>query len=87
VLILDEATSALDGITEENVFAAVEALVGAKTIIMIAHRLSTVRGCDRIFLMDRGRVAAQGTYDELLATSETFRAMARATSQSELVGA
>jgi ABC-type multidrug transport system fused ATPase/permease subunit len=42
-----------------------------------------VRDCDRIFLMDRGRVAAQGTYQELLATSETFRAMAHATSQTE----
>ncbi len=82
VLILDEATSALDGVTEENVFAAVEALVGSKTIIMVAHRLSTVRDCDRIFLMDRGRVAAQGTYGELLATSETFRSMARATTQT-----
>lgn len=85
VLILDEATSALDGITEENVFAAVEALVGSKTIIMVAHRLSTVRDCDQIFLMDRGVVAAQGTYEELLETSATFRAMARATSESELV--
>lgn len=82
VLILDEATSALDGITEESVFAAVEALVGAKTIVMIAHRLSTVRGCDQIFLLERGQITTQGTYDELLVGSEVFRTMARATTQT-----
>ncbi len=82
VLILDEATSALDGITEESVFAAVEALVGAKTIVMIAHRLSTVRGCDQIFLLEKGRITEQGSYDELLVQSDVFRTMARATTQS-----
>ena len=82
VLILDEATSALDGITEESVFAAVEALVGAKTIVMIAHRLSTVRGCDQIFLLEKGRITTQGTYDELMVQSDIFRTMARATTQT-----
>ena len=82
MLILDEATSALDGITEESVFAAVEALVGAKTIVMIAHRLSTVRGCDQIFLLDKGQITTRGTYDELLTRSEVFRTMARATTQT-----
>ncbi len=82
VLILDEATSALDGITEESVFAAVEALVGAKTIVMIAHRLSTVRGCDQIFLLEKGQITAQGSYDELMVHSDIFRTMARATTQT-----
>jgi len=81
VLILDEATSALDGITEEEVFRAVEDLARTKTIVMIAHRLSTVRSCDQIYLMASGRVEAQGTYEELLATNATFRAMARGTAQ------
>jgi ABC-type multidrug transport system fused ATPase/permease subunit len=77
VLILDEATSALDGVTEENVFAAVDALAGSKTIVMIAHRISTVRNCDVIYLLDRGRVIAQGSYEELLASSPQFRAIAQ----------
>jgi len=75
VLVLDEATSALDNLTERAVMDAVRNLGGAKTIIMIAHRLSTVRDCDRIFLLERGRVAAEGAYDELVATSDDFRRM------------
>lgn len=76
VLILDEATSALDNLTERAVMDAVTNLAHAKTIIMIAHRLSTVRGCDRIFLLEGGKVAANGTFDELVAENETFRRMA-----------
>jgi ABC-type bacteriocin/lantibiotic exporter with double-glycine peptidase domain len=76
VLILDEATSALDNLTERAVMDAVHALGRQKTIIMIAHRLSTVRSCDRIFLLERGRVSAAGTYEELVAGSEIFRRMA-----------
>ncbi len=78
VLILDEATSALDNLTERAVMDAVKNLGHAKTIIMIAHRLSTVKRCDQIFLMEHGRVAASGPYDELIETSTTFREMARA---------
>lgn len=76
VLILDEATSALDNLTERAVMDAVTNLAHAKTIIMIAHRLSTVRACDTIFLLENGRLAAQGTFDELVASNETFRRMA-----------
>ena len=76
VLILDEATSALDTLTERTVMSAVENIGHAKTIIMIAHRLSTVRHCDTIFLLDRGRVAASGTFEELIESSSTFRRMA-----------
>lgn len=75
VLILDEATSALDNLTERAVMDAVHALGHQKTIIMIAHRLSTVRNCDRIFLLEQGRVVAAGTYEELVADNETFRRM------------
>jgi len=77
VLILDEATSALDNLTERAVMEAVHALGNQKTIIMIAHRLSTVRNCDRIFLLEQGRVSAAGTYNELVADSEIFRRMAQ----------
>src|SRR6056297_1433645 len=79
VLIMDEATSALDNLTERAVMDAVQNIRNQKTIIMIAHRLSTVRKCDRIFLLKNGAVAAFGTYDELVAKSDEFRAMAEAT--------
>jgi ABC-type multidrug transport system fused ATPase/permease subunit len=75
VLILDEATSALDNLTERAVMEAVHNLRHAKTVIMIAHRLTTVRNCDKIFLLEQGRVVAEGTYDELCSGNETFRRM------------
>jgi len=76
LLIMDEATSALDNITERVVMEAVQNIRAGKTIILIAHRLTTVKDCDLIFLMDHGRVVAHGTYDELVAGNETFRRMA-----------
>ena len=79
VLILDEATSALDNLTERAVMDALDRIGGAKTVIMVAHRLSTVRKCDRIFLFRNGVVEASGPYDELVETSDTFRAMVQAT--------
>ncbi len=75
LLIMDEATSALDNITEREVMEAVQRIRADKTIILIAHRLSTVRRCDTIFLMERGRLRAEGSYDALLSTSEVFRRM------------
>lgn len=75
LLIMDEATSALDNITERVVMDAVDRIRADKTIILIAHRLTTVKTCDTIFLMDRGRLLAQGSYDELLAGNEVFRRM------------
>jgi ABC-type multidrug transport system fused ATPase/permease subunit len=77
VLIFDEATSALDTLTEHAVMQAIERLGGQKTIVMIAHRLGTVRACDRIYLLEKGRVAAMGCYDELVETNGTFQEMAR----------
>ncbi|MCU0902975.1 MAG: ABC transporter ATP-binding protein/permease [Tabrizicola sp.] len=75
LLIMDEATSALDNITERVVMEAVDRIRANKTIILIAHRLTTVKTCDTIFLMDRGRLLAQGSYDELLAGNAIFRRM------------
>ena len=75
VLILDEATSALDNLTEQAVMEAVHNLGHRKTVILIAHRLSTVRECDNIFLLEQGRIVSQGTYDDLLNTSDQFRKM------------
>lgn len=76
LLILDEATSALDGSTESAVMDAIDRLSGEKTIIMIAHRLATVRNCDCLFLFNKGRLVASGTYDELLTAEPMFRRMA-----------
>lgn len=76
VLLLDEATSALDGVTEHAVMDAVRNLGGKKTIIVVAHRLSTVRECDAIFIMEKGELVARGTYDALLETSPQFRKLA-----------
>lgn len=76
LLIMDEATSALDNVTERIVMDAVQNIRADKTIILIAHRLSTVRTCDTIFLLEQGSVVAQGTYDELVCGNETFRKMA-----------
>ncbi len=78
VLILDEATSALDNLTEQAVMEAVHALGHEITIILIAHRLTTVRDCDHIYLLEKGQLTAQGTYDELVAGNERFRRMAHA---------
>jgi len=75
VLILDEATSALDNLTEQAVMEAVNNLGHNITIILIAHRLSTVRQCDQIYLLERGEVKASGTYDELRASDQQFASM------------
>lgn len=76
VLVLDEATSALDNVTESVVMGAIRQLGHSKTIIIIAHRLSTVRHCDCIFLLQQGRLVAHGSYEELFEGNESFRAMA-----------
>ena len=76
VLILDEATSALDNLTEQAVMEAVQNLGHDITIILIAHRLSTVKECDTIFLLEKGELKGQGSFDQLVQTNERFRAMA-----------
>ena len=78
VLILDEATSALDSSTERAVMDALNNLGGIKTVIMIAHRLTTIQNCDIIFLFEKGVLSAQGNYEKLLKKSKTFREMAGA---------
>ena len=76
VLILDEATSALDNLTEQAVMEAIDALAHQKTIILIAHRLSTVKNCDQIVFLEQGAVKARGTFDELTKSNAQFRLMA-----------
>ena len=76
VLVFDEATSALDGITERIIMESIHNLSGKKTIIMIAHRLKTVQKCDIIYMMDKGKVIAQGSYQELIKNNIMFKEMA-----------
>jgi ABC-type multidrug transport system fused ATPase/permease subunit len=76
VLVLDEATSALDNLTEQVVMEAIHKLGHELTIILIAHRMSTVKACDTIFHIENGAIKAQGTFEELMQTNERFRAMA-----------
>jgi ATP-binding cassette, subfamily B, bacterial PglK len=78
VLILDEATNSLDGLTEQEIMTTLLRLRGSYTILLIAHRLSTVRACDVIFEFDRGRLTASDCYDGLLRRSESFRRLASA---------
>jgi len=73
VLILDEATSALDNQTEKAIMDAVNNLGKDITVILIAHRLSTVKKCDQIFLLEKGQLKNQGTFEELMKVSENFR--------------
>ena len=73
VLIFDEATSALDGKTEKIVMDAINNLRKDTTIILIAHRLSTVKRCDKIFVLDKGKLKAQGNFEELINIDSQFR--------------
>jgi len=73
VLLLDEATQALDGLTEQELIATLARLHGRCTIVLIAHRLATVRACDQIFELADGRLAASGSCAGLLASSRAFR--------------
>ena len=77
ILILDEATSALDNLTERAVMEAVHTLRKNITIIMIAHRLSTVKNCDNILLLEKGEVKEQGKFEKLIQINDQFRDTAK----------
>jgi ABC-type multidrug transport system fused ATPase/permease subunit len=75
VLLFDEATSALDNATERAVMEAIHRLAGTKTILLVAHRLSTVKPCDQIVVMQQGRIVEQGTWSELSEHGEVFSSL------------
>ncbi|MCT7974874.1 ABC transporter ATP-binding protein [Laspinema olomoucense] len=75
ILVMDEATAALDNQTEAGVMEAVEKLSGEKTLIMIAHRLSTVKNCDRLYFMSQGQIIDSGTYEDLCQRNQDFQQM------------
>ena len=76
VLVLDEGTSALDGATERALVQAIDEATHERTLIAIAHRISTIRNADRIVVVSGGRIVDQGTHDELLRRNELFQALA-----------
>ena len=76
LLVFDEATSSLDGVTENAIVDAIHNLSNKKTIIMIAHRLSTVKECDIIYVLENGSIVDSGKYDELISGNEYFKKVA-----------
>jgi ATP-binding cassette, subfamily B, bacterial PglK len=77
LFIFDEATSALDSITENTVMEAVKKLGKKITIIIIAHRLSTVRDCEKIFLLEKGKLIDEGTFETLVKNNKNFSSMVK----------
>lgn len=77
ILILDEATNALDRVTEDAVLTAIDALSSAKTVIVVAHRLTTIRNSDVIYVLEKGRIVGAGPYEQLLDRSPQFREFAQ----------
>lgn len=75
LLIMDEGTSALDNLTERAVMEAIHNLGDEITIILIAHRLSTVKACDKIYVINNGKIDESGTFDELLRNNKSFQAL------------
>ena len=75
LLVFDEATSALDTATEKEIQRNIDNLKGEKTIILIAHRLSTVKNADEIFVMSKGEIVENGNYNQLIEKGGEFRNM------------
>jgi len=74
-LILDEATSSLDSESEKKIQDAIDKLMVDKTSLIIAHKFSTIRKCDKIILIDKGRIVAEGTHDELINSNSSYKNM------------
>jgi ABC-type multidrug transport system fused ATPase/permease subunit len=79
LLVLDEATSSLDSMTEESISNDIKSLKGSTTVIIIAHRLSTVKDADRVVYIEQGRILAVGTFDEVRSLVPDFDKQARLT--------
>ena len=75
ILILDEATSSLDSESEKKIQDAINKLMDGKTSLIIAHKFSTIKKCDKIILIDKGRIVAQGTHDELINSNSLYKNM------------
>ena len=75
ILILDEPTAAMDSITEQSIFEALPSVIHGKTLIVVAHRLSTIMHADQILVLNEGRLVASGNHTELLASSGFYRSL------------
>ena len=80
ILVFDEATSSLDNITENNIINSIKKLSAEKTILIVAHRLSTIKYCDDIYVLDNGKLVGQGKFDELKKKSKIFENMTKSMS-------
>ena len=74
-MILDEATSSLDSESEKKIQDAIDKLMLDKTSLIIAHKFSTIKKCDKIILIDKGRIVAEGTHDELINSNSSYKNM------------
>lgn len=86
ILILDEATSAVDNETESEIQAAIESLAGTRTVIVIAHRLSTVMRADKIIVLEKGRIVEEGRHEELLAQNGMYAKLCSVQAKSSVIG-
>ena len=75
ILIFDESTSSLDNFAQEEVKKSIDGLKGQSTIVIVAHRLSTIKNVDKIFFLDNGQIIDSGTFDELFERNEKFQNM------------
>jgi ABC-type multidrug transport system fused ATPase/permease subunit len=75
VLVMDEATSSLDNKTEQEIVEEIHHLKGRKTLIVIAHRLTTVQHCDRIYKLDQGRIVESGTFEQVIGSDKTVKVL------------
>ncbi|MAR96049.1 MAG: ABC transporter ATP-binding protein, partial [Candidatus Marinimicrobia bacterium] len=75
ILVFDEATSSLDNITEQAVMDALHNVGEKKTVIIVAHRITTVKKCDQIFILENGEITGAGGYQDLMNSSDVFREM------------
>ena len=75
IILLDEATSSLDSKSEKKIQDAINKLMQGKTSLIIAHKFSTIKKCDKIILIDKGRIIAQGTHEELINSNSSYKNM------------
>lgn len=75
IMIFDESTSSLDNYAQEYIKKSIDHLKGSSTIIIVAHRLSTIKNVDKIYFLDDGKIIDSGTFDELFQKNETFKKM------------
>ena len=86
ILVFDEATSALDSVTEDVIINAIRSLAHSKTIVLVAHRFSTIRDCDVIYMIENGVIADSGTFDELSQRSAAFRNLGKMSQDDASLG-